>query len=69
MLEPVPEMLPGLIVQVPAGKPFRITLPVATVQVGWVIVPTIGAVGVAGCALITTLAEAGEVQPAALVTV
>ena len=69
MLDPVPEMLPGLIVQVPAGKPFNTTLPVATAQVGWVIVPTVGAVGVAGCALITTLAEAGEVQPAALVTV
>ena len=69
MLEPVPEMLPGLIVQVPAGKPFRITLPVATVQVGWVMVPTVGAVGVVGCALITTLAEAGEVHPEALVTV
>ena len=62
-------MLPGLIVQVPAGKPFNTTLPVATVQVGWVMVPTVGAVGVAGCALITTLAEAGDVQPAALVTV
>ena len=62
-------MLPGLIVQVPAGKPFSITLPVATAQVGWVIVPTVGAVGVVGCALITTLAEAGEVHPAALVTV
>jgi hypothetical protein len=34
-----------------------------------VIVPTAGAVGDAGTALITTLADAGEVHPAALVTV
>jgi hypothetical protein len=27
------------------GKPFRTTLPVATVQVGWVIAPITGAVG------------------------
>ena len=31
-----------------AGKPLRITLPVAKAQVGCVIVPTKGAVGVAG---------------------
>ena len=52
-----------------AGKPFKTTLPVATAQVGWVIVPTVGAVGVAGWALTTTLAEAGEIHPDALVTV
>ena len=69
VLDPVPEMLPGLIVQVPAGSPFNNTLPVATAQVGWVIVPTVGAVGVVGCALMTTLADAGEVQAAAFVTV
>src|SRR5664280_735251 len=62
-------MLPGLIVQLPEGKPLRTMLPVATAQVGWVIVPTIGAAGVTGCGLITTLAEAGEVHPTALVTV
>ena len=56
-------------VQLPAGSPLRTTLPVATVQVGWVIVPTTGAEGVAGCAVMTTLAEADEVHPAALVTV
>ena len=56
-------------VQLPAGNPFNTTLPVATVHVGWVIVPMVGAVGVAGCALITTLADAGEVHPAAFVTV
>jgi hypothetical protein len=32
-------------------------------------VPTVGAVGVAGCEVITTLAEAGETQPEELVTV
>ena len=52
-----------------AGKPLKATLPVAVVQVGGVIVPTIGADGVAGWGLITTLLEAAETQPAALVTV
>jgi hypothetical protein len=67
---PEPVMPPGLRVQVPvAGRPFNTTDPVARVQVGWVMVPTVGAVGVAGWALITTSAEAGEIQPAALVTV
>ena len=66
---PVPFMAPGFIVQVPvAGKPVRTTLPVATVQVGWVMAPMMGAVGVVGCGLITTLAEATEVHPPALVT-
>jgi hypothetical protein len=32
-------------------------------------VPTVGAAGAAGAALMTTLADAGEVHPAALVTV
>ena len=67
VLKPVPAIAPGLMVQFPDGKPLNITLPVATVQVGCVIAPTIGAVGVT--AVITTLADAGEVQPAALVTV
>jgi len=62
-------MAPGLIVQLPAGNPLRTTLPVATVQVGWVIVPTTGAEGVAGCAFITILAETPEVHPDEFVTV
>ena len=46
----MPEVVvpPGVLVnvQVPdAGKPFNTTLPVATAQVGWVIVTTVGAVG------------------------
>ena len=67
---PVPVTDPGFIVQVPvAGKPDNATLPVAVAQVGWVIAPAAGAAGVAGWALITTLALAPEVHPAALVTV
>ena len=52
-----------------AGSPLKATLPVAVPQVGWVMAPTIGAVGACGCALMTTLADAVEVHPAALVTV
>jgi hypothetical protein len=71
---PVPVVVvpPGvrIKVQLPdAGKPFNTTLPLATVQVGWVIVPTVGAVGDDGWAVITTLPEAGETQPEELVTV
>ena len=66
---PDPMILPGLIVQVPEGRPFRTTLPVATVQVGCVIVPMTGADGVTGCGLITAFCDAAETQPAALVTV
>jgi hypothetical protein len=68
VLVPEPEIAPGLIIHEPEGKPFRITLPVANVQVGCVIVPTVGAEGVAGCALITTLVEDAEVQLLVLVT-
>ena len=52
-----------------AGNPFKATLPVANTSVGWVIVPTTGAVGAYGWAVITTLAEAEEIHPEALVTV
>ena len=48
VLLPVPVIDPGLIVQLPAGKPLNTALPVANEQVGWVMVPTIGAKGVAG---------------------
>jgi hypothetical protein len=63
---------PGVLVnvQVPAaGRPVNSTSPVAIVQVGWVVVPTTGADGVAGWALMITLAEAAEVHPEAFVTV
>lgn len=70
---PVPVVVipPGerVIVQVPVtGKPFNITLPVGTKQVGCVSVPTTGAGGADGRALITMFADTTEVQ-AAIVTV
>ena len=70
--EPFIVTLPGIRVRVQfpvAGRPLRATLPVDRAQVGWVIVPTTGAAGVSGWALITTLDEAAETQPRALVTV
>ena len=59
-----------MIVHVPeAGRPFNTTLPVeAEQEEGCVIVPTIGAVGAVGAALITTLADVFDIQPAAEVT-
>jgi len=69
VLVPVPAIAPGLMVQFPAGKPFKVTLPVATVQEGCIITPTAGADGVAGCALITLLAEGDETHPEEFVTV
>ena len=68
LLLAVPVIPPGLIVQLPSGKPFNTTLPVAIVHVGWVIVPTTGLVGVAGCALIAIFAEEAETQKPELVT-
>ena len=69
-LVPVPVIPPGLIIQVPeAGNPSNTILPVAIVQVGWIIVPTIGAEGVIGCALITALDDGNDVHPSELVTV
>jgi hypothetical protein len=56
-------------VQFPVGNPLKTTLPVATVHVGCVMVPTVGAEGVTGCVLMTTLPEAVEVHPTELVTV
>ena len=43
-----PAIPPGLIVQLPEGNPLNTTLPVDVAHVGCVMVPTIGAVGVAG---------------------
>ena len=40
----LPVMFPGLMVQVPVGKLFNTTEPVVTTHVGWVMVPTLGAV-------------------------
>jgi hypothetical protein len=67
MVEP-----PGVAVtvQVPdAGSPLKATLPVAVVQVGWMMAPTTGADGLSGDALMVALSDEAEVQPAALVTV
>ena len=68
ILGPTPVIAPGLIVQVPvSGKPFNITLPVVEVHdEGCVIVPSIGAVGATGAGLITTSADACEIQPGSL---
>ena len=46
-LLPVVVVPPGLlvIVQLPEGNPLKATEPVGTAQVGWVMVPTIGADG------------------------
>jgi len=50
VVDPVYVVPPGdlVMVQLPEGRLLRTTLPVATVQVGWVILPTVGAVGVGG---------------------
>jgi len=69
LVMPVPEIAPGLIVQFPKGNPFNSTLPVAIAHVGCVKVPVIGAEGVRGCELMTMLADAEDVHPAALVMV
>ena len=74
VLIPVPFVVtaPGLRVNVHVpleGNPFNTTLPVATAQVGWVMVPITGAAGVAGCVFIATSPEAADIQPEELVTV
>jgi hypothetical protein len=69
---PVADTLPGVRVNVhvpDAGNPLNATDPVATAQVGWVGIPAVGVPGVPGATLITTLADANEVHPAAFVTV
>ena len=70
--DPVVVMIPGkrVRVQVPdEGKPNNVTLPVAKVQVGAVIGPTDGGVGVDGCAFITISSDGGDIQPVELATV
>jgi hypothetical protein len=51
------------------GRFFSTTVPVATIQVGWVIVPITGADGVTGCTVIIIFAEAREVHPRSFVIV
>jgi len=63
---------PGVLVIVHApdgGKPFSITLPVDTTQLGCVIVPTDGGEGAPGAVPITTFADGCDIQPDELVTV
>lgn len=69
LLEPEPVIAPGSIVQLPEGRPVKVTLPVAVEQVGCTMVLTLGALGVSGWGLITTLADAGDAHPTEFVTV
>jgi hypothetical protein len=68
VMVPVPVIAPGLIVHVPvAGRPLNITLPVvAEHEAGWVIFPTIGAVGATGAAFMTTSDDACDIHPGSL---
>src|SRR5262245_10317061 len=50
----LPEIAPGLIVQLPEGTPFSTTEPVDKVHVGWVMVPTAGAATAGGCVTVTS---------------
>lgn len=61
-------MAPGSIFHVPDGNPVSMTLPVERSQVGWVIVPALGADGNGGSADITILVVAAEGQPSSVVT-
>ena len=69
LLVPDPAIAPGLIVQFPAGRFVRITLPVADEQFGCVIVLNVGAEGVSGCVLIKISAVGNEIHPELFVTV
>ena len=69
---PVVVKLPGESTncQVPlSGNPFKTTLPVGELTLGWVIVPIKGGVGRSGWDVITTFADNPETQPAELATV
>jgi hypothetical protein len=69
---PVEVVPPGDLVSVHVpdeGKPLSTTLPVASAQEGWVIVPTTGAAGVEGWVLITMLPLETETQLELFVTV
>jgi hypothetical protein len=73
-LDPVPVEVdpPGYRIRVhspDSGMFSRTVLPVASSQVGWVMVPMTGALGVTGCTLMTNSAEAGDTHPAAFATV
>lgn len=74
VLVPVPAVVvpPGVLVNIhvpDAGSPLKTALPVSRLHVGWVILPTVGEVGVDGLVLITTLPDADEIHPEELATV
>jgi hypothetical protein len=74
VLAPLPPVAtePGYLVRIHepvGGKPLITTLPIGRAQVGAVIVPTKGGVGVTGCTRIVASDDGIEVQPPALVTV
>ena len=63
---------PGYLVRVQLpedGSPDNTTLPVDTLQVGWVIVPVPGAPGVTGWEFMLTEAVEPDVQPSLFLTV
>ena len=68
---PVVDTVPGyrINVQVPdEGNPDNKTLPVDSIHEGAVIVPTVGAGGIDGCAFIRTLPDGEDIHPVELVT-
>ena len=74
MLLPLPLEVapPGYLVRVQLpldGSPLRTTLPVATLQLGWVIVPIPGAPGVTGWVFMLTELVDADVQPSLFLTV
>lgn len=56
-------------VQLLVGKLLKATLPVATLHVGGVIAPMVGAGEVVGCEFTTALADTADTQLTELVTV
>ena len=69
--DPIVETVPGycMRVQVPdTGKPLNITVPVGNPQVGGVIVPTEGALGIGGWVIIVRFADWADIHPIELVT-
>jgi hypothetical protein len=69
---PVVNAPPGVRINVHVpldGKPLSTTLPVDKVHVGCVTIPITGAVGVEGCAVMTTFADDTDIQLLSLVTV
>ena len=59
--------MPFILKDKPVLEEVTVIVPVKTLQVGWVTL-TVGVAGVAGCAFIFTLPDAGEVHPTELVT-